>query len=236
MNYDARTPWSPFAALLVVAAILVVSVTSALAAYISMRDVFGVSDDSMAVAVAMLVMQSAATALVLMVASRPGGERAAVLSLDRRPRASTIAAAGLGMLLILIPFNAIVYAVSPETFVSDLAPFKRLILSPAGPLFFFVVAVGAPLSEELVFRGFLQSALARSRFGYWGAAVITTTLWTFLHAGYSVFGLLEVFVIGVYFAALLWWTGSLWVPLICHAVYNGALFVLLLFLPLPAAV
>jgi membrane protease YdiL (CAAX protease family) len=137
------------------------------------------------------------------------------------------------MLLLLVPFNAVVFSVSPETFVADLAPFKRLILSPAGALFFVVVAVGAPLSEELVFRGFLQSALTRSRLGFSGAAVITTILWTFLHAGYSVFGLLEVFVIGIYFAVLLWRTGSLWVPLFCHAAYNASLFVLLRYVPLP---
>jgi membrane protease YdiL (CAAX protease family) len=41
-----------------------------------------------------------------------------------------------------------------------------------------------------------------------------------LHAGYSAVGLVEVFSIGLIFSWLLWRTGSLWVPIFCHAVYN----------------
>ena len=83
------------------------------------------------------------------------------------------------------------------------------------------IVVGAPLSEELLFRGFLLSALAQSRLGYFGAALLTTLGWTVLHAGYSGLGLIEVFLAGLLFSWLLWRTGNLWVPIACHAFYNG---------------
>ena len=97
-----------------------------------------------------------------------------------------------------------------------------------------VVGLGAPLSEELLFRGFLLSALARSRLGFAGAAVVTTILWTALHAGYSIAGLVEVSLIGLFFSWLLWRTGSLRVPIFCHALYNTLIVVALRHVPLPA--
>ncbi|MBS0241753.1 MAG: CPBP family intramembrane metalloprotease, partial [Proteobacteria bacterium] len=41
----------------------------------------------------------------------------------------------------------------------------------------------------------------------------------------------EVFVLGIYFAWLLKRTGSLWVPIACHALYNGVLFAAMRLLP-----
>ena len=83
-----------------------------------------------------------------------------------------------------------------------------------------VLTVGAPLSEELVYRGFLLSALARTRLGFWGAALIATALWTALH-DYSAVGFAGVFMIGLLLSWLLWRTGSLWVAILCHALHNS---------------
>ena len=79
----------------------------------------------------------------------------------------------------------------------------------------------------------LGSALARSRLGFAGGAVVTTSLWTALHAGYSIAGILEVFTIGLFFSWLLWRTGSLRVPLFCHALYNSLIVLVLRHVPLP---
>jgi membrane protease YdiL (CAAX protease family) len=89
------------------------------------------------------------------------------------------------------------------------------------------------LSEEMLFRGFLLSALARTRLRFWGAAIIATVLWTAMHAGYSLVGILEVFLIGMFFSWLLWRTGSLRVAIVCHAVYNSMVVVALRFIELP---
>ena len=97
-----------------------------------------------------------------------------------------------------------------------------------------MVGIGAPLSEELLFRGFLLSALACTRFGFLGAALISTALWTSLHASYTLLGIAEVFMIGLFFSWLLWRTGSLWVAISCHALYNSLIVVVLRYVPLPA--
>jgi len=99
-------------------------------------------------------------------------------------------------------------------------------------VFALALVVGAPVSEEILFRGFLLSALAQSRLGFFGAAMVTTLAWTILHAGYSGIGLIEVFLAGLLFSWLLWRTGSLWVPLVCHGIYNGVVTIAILVLPL----
>ena len=96
-----------------------------------------------------------------------------------------------------------------------------------------VMGVGAPVSEELLFRGFLFSALAKSRFGLLGASLLTSAVWTSLHSGYSIYGLIEVFAIGLFLAWLLVRTGSLWITIICHMVYNTAVSLVLAVVPLP---
>jgi membrane protease YdiL (CAAX protease family) len=117
---------------------------------------------------------------------------------------------------------------------NDLRPFVQFINNGDWVLALAVVGVGAPLAEELLFRGFLLSALARSRLGFWGAALVCSGLWTALHVGYSLAGVIEVFLIGIYFSWLLWRTGSLRVALFCHALYNSLIVLVLLNVPLPA--
>jgi membrane protease YdiL (CAAX protease family) len=116
---------------------------------------------------------------------------------------------------------------------TDLRPFVNLIRGPDGVLAAAVVGIGAPLSEELLFRGFLLSALARTSLGFWGAALIVTALWTALHIGYSIVGIVEVFMIGLFFSWLLWRTGSLRVAIFCHALYNSLIVLALRFVELP---
>jgi membrane protease YdiL (CAAX protease family) len=64
--------------------------------------------------------------------------------------------------------------------------------------------------------------------------VLSSVLWTLLHLGYSIFGLIEVLSIGLYFSWLLVRTGSLWVTMFCHGVYNTAMALGLYVTTLPA--
>jgi len=116
---------------------------------------------------------------------------------------------------------------------TDLRPFVGFMTGSDWLLALLVVGIGAPLSEELLFRGFLLSALAKTRLGFAGAALISTTLWTALHAGYSLVGIVEVFTIGLFFSWMLWRTGSLRVPIFCHALYNSLIVCMLRFVALP---
>ena len=100
----------------------------------------------------------------------------------------------------------------------QLAPFFRM---PLWPLSFLVIAVLAPIAEELLFRGILLPALARSRLGFWGAAAVSTLAWTLLHFTYSIAGLLLVFLLGMIFSWLFARTGSLRVPIVAHMANNA---------------
>jgi hypothetical protein len=131
-------------------------------------------------------------------------------------------------------WTALVLFLQPGTVYQDLRPFQELLKGDAVYLMLPVIMIGAPLSEELLFRGFLFSGLAKSRLGLAGTAVLTTLLWTALHAGYSAFGLIEVLGIGLYFSWLLIRTGSVWVTIFCHAVYNSIVALALLVFTVPA--
>jgi membrane protease YdiL (CAAX protease family) len=122
---------------------------------------------------------------------------------------------------------------SPETVIGDVRIFKELLQGETAIPALILIGLGAPLSEELLFRGFLFSGLAKSRLGLVGTSLLTAVLWTALHAGYSIFGLIEVLAIGLYFSWLLVRTGSVWVTIICHAVYNTVIGVALYFITLP---
>jgi membrane protease YdiL (CAAX protease family) len=101
---------------------------------------------------------------------------------------------------------------------------------PAGVLFaqsawveFLAAAVGAPLAEELLFRGFLFPPLARSWLGPAGGAIVSSGLWTSVHPTLPWFSLLTVFLIGLLHAWARWRTDSLWPCIIAHALFNGTL-------------
>jgi uncharacterized protein len=114
---------------------------------------------------------------------------------------------------------------------ADLKETAALFRGPWWPLALVVIGIGAPVSEELLFRGFLQSALVPTWLGYWGASVVSTALWTVMHAGYSIVGLVEVFLIGLVLCYLLRRTGSLRVTLACHGIYNSLIALVVIFAP-----
>jgi CAAX protease family protein len=180
------------------------------------------------------IWQGLVVILTLMLAALSGGLRD-VLALGR-PRGAP--GVYLVAVLLLMLLNAVVsvvqYFTFPQHMYTDLRPFVGFMTGPDWLLALLVIGVGAPLSEELLFRGFLQSALAGSRLGFFGASVISTAMWTALHASYTPFGIAQVFLIGLFFCWLLWRTGSLWVAIFCHALYNSLVVIVLRYVPLPA--
>jgi uncharacterized protein len=190
--------------------------------------------DAFALAIWLFTLHATIIGLVLMLAGWFGGRRWVVLGLaPPLPSAGTLGAAFALMLLVLLPYNAVVLTLARETVEQDLKPFMRLLRSDAGWLFAILIGIGAPLSEELLFRGFLLGALSRTYLGFFGATLVTTLAWTALHAGYSGFGLVEVFVAGLFFCWILWRTGSLWPPLFCHSLYSSSIIAILWTTPVP---
>ena len=126
--------------------------------------------------------------------------------------------------------GAILQWLSPEANLSDTQVMLKLAQSQSWWLFGLVAVVGAPLYEELMFRGFLFSALARTSLGFIGTAIITSVLWALIH-GYSVQGVGAIFALGLALSAILWRTGSTRVTIACHSAYNTMAFVAALVSP-----
>jgi uncharacterized protein len=84
------------------------------------------------------------------------------------------------------------------------------------------VVVGAPLGEELIFRGYMFSFLSRTRLGLTGATLLTSASWALIHKGTAPWFLVGVlFVMGIALSCLLIRFGSLWVTMLCHAAWNA---------------
>lgn len=130
------------------------------------------------------------------------------------------------MLPLLVAFNGLAYGLSPDGFVADFREFIRMAKGPDPLVSMLTIAAGAPAWEEMLFRGFLLGPLCGA-FGFWPGAALVSGGWSLLHLNYSLAGLAEVFLMGLYFAWLLRRTGSLWVPMACHAVYNASLFLVM---------
>lgn len=189
----------------------------------------------------------AAAALAWWLAGRSPAERNERLGLHL-PALGT-----LGWLVVILGFLAAMYAFiiavtvllginpadytpgpngeSPESGSAGLV--KELMFSIASDprlfmLVFPAVVIGAPVSEEIIFRGQMFAALANSRVGRVGASVITSALWALMHMSEPWLSVGLIFVMGLVLSWLLLRYGSLTLTMILHGVWNGV-YALLIF-------
>lgn len=161
------------------------------------------------------------------------GARAETLRL-MPPQTGWLEAAGYGALLIVLigPIELLLYYLAGIELFSDGRWILDGLKSPFWWAVVIVAVVLAPLWEEITFRGFLLSALAKSRLGYWPAALLSSVVWTLLHFGYSWPGLVSVFLAGVGLSWVMLRTGSMRAVVVAHAVINAfSLTVISLFAP-----
>jgi uncharacterized protein len=147
-----------------------------------------------------------------------GGKVSEVLTLQAPAGGVRMYAVAAGLTVALLAALTLINAwLVPE--ISQSQP-STALFGELWVLALLVVGVGGPLSEELLFRGFLLSALASTKLGFWGAAIVSTVCWAVLHGGYSAPGFVSLFVMGLLFCWQLRRSGSLRVPILCHALYN----------------
>jgi uncharacterized protein len=233
--YAPRTPWGPWLGVLATLLVLGISIVAggALGSPIGAKwRPAGVQNLELLILGA---WQALVVILTLLLSALGGGRVSEVLALGRPPGAPRVY---LAAFLLLAALNGIVsivqYFLFPQNMYTDLRPFVGFMTGPDWLWALLMVGIGAPVSEELLFRGFLLSALSRSRLGFLGAALISTAAWAALHATYTALGIAEVFLIGLFFSWLLWRTGSLRVAIFCHALYNSLIVLVLRYVPLPA--
>ncbi len=88
------------------------------------------------------------------------------------------------------------------------------------PMFWIGVVLGAPLSEEFFFRGFLLAGFKNSVLGTHGSVIVIAAIFAGLHLQYELFGVLTVFGLGLLLGYARVYSNSLWVPIAMHALHN----------------
>ena len=113
--------------------------------------------------------------------------------------------------------NLVYWLIPPPSFVNEI--FNDVLGGRSHPIMSLVLlAVVAPLTEEIFFRGMLLSGLLL-RYRPWRAIVITAALFAFMHLNPWQFP--TAMMLGVIFG---WWllrTRSLWPSLLGHAINNA---------------
>lgn len=93
-----------------------------------------------------------------------------------------------------------------------------------GALWLLVLAfcVAAPVSEELIARGFLFRGWSESVVGPAGAIVLSSLVWTGMHLQYDWYFFGEVLCLGLWFGYLRYRSGSTWLTIVLHGLNNFA--------------
>ena len=183
------------------------------------------------IVLAMLMSQAVTALWALKAAGAKGDKLTTVLALKAPAGGFWIYLKALGVMSAVVAiYTVVTTAVFDHDAKADMEFSLKFFRGDWWWAMLIITGIGAPLSEELLFRGFLQTALVPSRLGFWGASLATTTLWTTLHA-YSLVGMVQIFIIGLLFALFLQRTGSLRVTLLCHSLYNTAIALMLIFAP-----
>jgi membrane protease YdiL (CAAX protease family) len=133
---------------------------------------------------------------------------------------------GLGMisLFLLVAFwDTLSHALGREItpgFMGDVLKSAR----GEGALWLLVIAfcVAAPVSEELMARGFLYRGWSETLLRPAGAIVLSSLAWTSLHLQYDWFFFGEVFSIGLLLGYWRYCTGSTWLTILLHGLNNLA--------------
>lgn len=84
----------------------------------------------------------------------------------------------------------------------------------------FIVALLPALGEEFLFRGILQRLFREITGNVHMAILLTAILFSAIHMQF--FGFFPRMMLGMLFGYLLYWSGSLWVPVLAHLINNGA--------------
>jgi membrane protease YdiL (CAAX protease family) len=84
---------------------------------------------------------------------------------------------------------------------------------------FLMIAILPAIGEEFLFRGILQRLfvdwLRNSHLGI----ILAAFIFSFIH--FQFYGFVPRFLLGLYFGYLMFWSASIWVPVVAHLINNG---------------
>lgn len=132
--------------------------------------------------------------------------------------------AAIGALLLLALASLAIQGLEIEVPENELALEIARSVTVLGA---FGIAIGAAVSEEVFFRGFLQP-----RIGLWGQAI----LFGLAHLSYvNVLEVVVTFILALLFGLLYRRTGNLWAPIAAHFLFNLLMLLAGIYAPEPEA-
>ena len=137
----------------------------------------------------------------------------------------------VGLILIVVAWETMSRSLGREAtpgFMTDLLKSGRD--KGAALMLLFAFSVAAPMSEEVLARGFLYRGWSASFLRVPGAIILSSLLWTVVHLQYDLYFLAEVFSIGLWFGYMRYRSNSLWLTIVLHALNNLTAVVLTMWL------
>lgn len=145
-------------------------------------------------------------------------DKLAYLALDKLPNKTTV--------LIFISLFALYHLIDSwlAQYSSDSIPEIILeLISTTNFIFIacFTTVVTVPIIEEVIFRGFLFKAVQTSKYGAIGAILITSLLFTLMHAyQYDPLDLIGLFISALILGYARFMSNSLYLPILLHMLQN----------------
>jgi membrane protease YdiL (CAAX protease family) len=124
-----------------------------------------------------------------------------------------------GMVLAGIVYGAAASAVLSQVYPTSKSWFTLEPGVTSLALSFVLIAIAAPIAEELVFRGWIYTSL-RSRFGALASVIVSALLFANAHYESSHLYALAVFPVGLLLGFVRERAGTLWATIALHALYN----------------
>ncbi|MET3996157.1 membrane protease YdiL (CAAX protease family) [Bradyrhizobium sp. JR7.2] len=137
----------------------------------------------------------------------------------------------IGLVLIVVAWETMSRSLGREAtpgFMTDLLKSGRD--KGAAVMLLFAFSVAAPMSEEVLARGFLFRGWSASFLRVPGAIILSSLVWTVVHLQYDMYFLAEVFSIGLWFGYMRYRANSLWLTIVLHALNNLTAVVLTMWL------
>ena len=127
----------------------------------------------------------------------------------------------VGLVIIIMGWDLMSRAIGHEVepgFMLDVLKSAR----NDGVLWLLILAlcVAAPVSEELLARGFLYRGWSESFLRVPGAILLSSAVWTAMHMQYEWYFFGEVFCLGLWFGYLRYRSGSTWLTIVLHGLNN----------------
>jgi membrane protease YdiL (CAAX protease family) len=178
-----------------------------------------------------VIMGLPTTAAVIWFAIRLKGMSFADYLVLRWPSWKQLLLGAIGLILIVVAWETMSRALGREAtpgFMTELLKSGRD--GGAALLLLFAFSFAAPMSEELIARGFLYRGWSESFLGVPGAILLSSLVWTVVHVQYDLYFLAEVFSIGLWFGYMRYRAASLWLTIVLHALNNLTAVVLTMWL------